>query len=296
MTSPVREHPGADERRDTDQHRDAHEHDDVDGHHGWESLSMYDELVAHAVDDDYATVSAAGGRPRTVRSSVAAVAVIAVFAALVAISAVQTRAERPAAQSERERLVAEIGEQQGFLDDKRERGAALQDQVRVLAADQPDTAGVTRVAALRRVTGQVAVSGPGVRVVVDNAEDVEEEPRGRVLDRDLQLLVNGLWLAGAEAISINGNRLTTLTSIRTAGEAITVNYRSLSPPYVVRATGDPRTLESRFLDTPSGQAWTSLQNNYGVRFDTSTSDDLDLPAAPTQRLALRYATRLGDGA
>ncbi|MFY0408249.1 DUF881 domain-containing protein [Solicola sp. PLA-1-18] len=277
MSTPVR--PRADEPQRT----------------GWDSMSMFDELVAHAVDDDYAAVTQQGPRPRTRGSLVATILVLAVFAALIAVSAVQTRAERPAAQTERDRLVAEIGQQQGFLDDKRERGAALQEQVRTLTAQRPDTTSVARLDALRRTTGQVAVTGPGVRVVADNAEDVDDEPRGRVLDRDLQLLVNGLWLAGAEAISVNGNRLTTLSSIRTAGEAITVNYRSLSPPYVVRAVGDPRTLESRFLDTPSGQAWTSLQKNYGVRFETSVSTDLELPAAPQRRLALRYATRLGDG-
>ena len=44
-----------------------------------------------------------------------------------------------------------------------------------------------------------------------------------MLDPDLQKLVNGLWAAGAEAISINGQRLTNLSAIREAGEAITVN-------------------------------------------------------------------------
>ena len=54
--------------------------------------------------------------------------------------------------------------------------------------------------------------------------------------------MNGLWTAGAEAISINGQRLTVLTAIRNGGPVINVNSRPLAPPYTVQAIGDPRTL------------------------------------------------------
>ena len=65
---------------------------------------------------------------------------------------------------------------------------------------------------------------------------------GRVYDRDLQDVVNALWLAGAEAMSINGQRLTAATAIRSAGEAILVNSRPLSPPSLVHAIGNPAPL------------------------------------------------------
>ena len=67
-----------------------------------------------------------------------------------------------------------------------------------------------------------------------------------MLDIDLQILVNGLWESGAEAISINGHRLSNLTAIRGAGDAITVDYRSLTRPYQIEAIGDPRTLPASF--------------------------------------------------
>jgi uncharacterized protein YlxW (UPF0749 family) len=107
-----------------------------------------------------------------------------------------------------------------------------------------------------------------------------------VLDTDLQLLANGLWQAGAEAIAVNGQRLTTLTAIRTAGQAITVNFRSVSPPYAVSAVGDPATLPASFLETPAGQTFTDLEANFGLRFDVESVDELTLPAAG--RLALRH--------
>ena len=70
--------------------------------------------------------------------------------------------------------------------------------------------------------------------------------RNEVLDTDLQRLVNGLWEAGAEAISLNGQRLTNLSTIRQAGGAITTNGRSLRPPYVLSVIGDKDTLPATF--------------------------------------------------
>ena len=60
-------------------------------------------------------------------------------------------------------------------------------------------------------------------MVVDDAPDTTDDKQ-RVLDLDLQKLVNGLWQVGAEAISINGQRLTSLSAIRDAGSSITVNF------------------------------------------------------------------------
>ena len=81
------------------------------------------------------------------------------------------------------------------------------------------------------------VRGPGVRVVADDAPGATTA-RNEVLDTDLQKLVNGLWEAGAEAISLNGQRLTNLSTIRQAGGAITVNAHSLRR--AVRRLGDRR--------------------------------------------------------
>ena len=94
--------------------------------------------------------------------------------------------------------------------------------------------------------------GPGVMITVDDAPSANRDARDRVLDTDLQMLANGLWKAGAEAIDINGHRLSNLTAIRSAGDAITVDYRSLTRPYEVHAIGDPRTLEARFVESSKG--------------------------------------------
>ena len=101
----------------------------------------------------------------------------------------------------------------------------------------------------------------------------------QVLSRDLQIVTNGLWQAGAEAIAINGRRLTSRSSIRFAGEAILVDYRPLSPPYVVSAIGDPDALRTGFAANDGGAYLAALENNYGVRGSIEPSDEIRLPAA-----------------
>ncbi|MGN6161086.1 MAG: DUF881 domain-containing protein, partial [Marmoricola sp.] len=134
--------------------------------------------------------------------------------------------------------------------------------------------------------GVSAVTGPGVQVVVDNAPK-SAGARGVVQDRDLQQLVNGLWQAGAEAMSINGQRVTSLTAVRTAGSAITVNYQSLTPPYVIDAIGNPATLPAQFALTDSGAAWLDLQQQLGMVFSITTKSTLSLRAATLP--SLRFA-------
>jgi uncharacterized protein YlxW (UPF0749 family) len=140
------------------------------------------------------------------------------------------------------------------------------------------------------LTGAAAVTGPGVRIVVDDNPDASSG-RQAVLDKDLQVLVNGLWTAGAEAVSINGQRVTNLTSIRVAGEAITVNLRSLSRPYTVNALGDPDQLPARFVESAAGTWWLNLKSVYGLQFTMTREESLVVPAAPP--LTLRHARRTG---
>jgi uncharacterized protein YlxW (UPF0749 family) len=103
---------------------------------------------------------------------------------------------------------------------------------------------------------------------------------GRVIDRDLQMIVNGLWQAGASDVAINGRRITPTTAIRAAGEAILVNYRPMSPPYVVSAIGsDADQLAGRFRENPAGLLLEELEAQYGVIWELQRVRNITLPAA-----------------
>ncbi|GAA3074125.1 hypothetical protein GCM10020000_68890 [Streptomyces olivoverticillatus] len=137
------------------------------------------------------------------------------------------------------------------------------------------------------LAGATPVQGPGVKVVVDDAKQAKTSgggPRessgfsdtGRVRDRDMQRIVNGLWQSGAEAIAINGQRLTALSAIRAAGDAILVDNRPLVPPYTVLAIGDGQRLSTTFQDSVDGQYLHVLQQNYGIRASISAEGEVRL--------------------
>jgi uncharacterized protein YlxW (UPF0749 family) len=141
----------------------------------------------------------------------------------------------------------------------------------------------SRLERLRIATGQTEVFGNGVTVTIDDAPLdplVTDTPPGRVIDRDLQMIVNGLWQAGATDIAINGRRITPTSAIRAAGEAILVNYRPMSPPYVVSAIGpDADKLAGRFRDNPAGLLLEELEAKYGVIWELQRVGNISLPAA-----------------
>jgi uncharacterized protein YlxW (UPF0749 family) len=132
-----------------------------------------------------------------------------------------------------------------------------------------------------------------VKLVVNDSKDASQggdgDPRetsgfsdtGRVRDRDMQRVVNGLWASGAEAVSINGQRLTALSAIRAAGEAILVDNKPLVPPYTVLAVGDGQRLSTRFQNSPDGLYLHALQENFGIRTSISVESDIKVPAAPS---------------
>ena len=143
--------------------------------------------------------------------------------------------------------------------------------------------------ALEPTTGVRAVTGPGVVLVADDSSTTDQSG-SQVVDVDIRQAVNGLWLAGAEAISVNGHRLSSRTAVRGAGNAITVDYRSLSRPYRIEAIGDSQAMLRAFPSGPGGVWWAYLKQNYGIRYDLTSADSLRLDADPG--LGVRVAERI----
>jgi uncharacterized protein YlxW (UPF0749 family) len=258
------------------------------------TMDLLAYLTAHAVDEDYAVAAARRtGTPVSARRrvGVAGALVLAVFAMLAFTAAVQTSKDSATQERERRALIDQVKARKATVVGDRStvvRLQALNARLETeLLHNTTSSGGVTAELALLSLrSGTAAVHGPGVEIVADDAAEAESD-RNKVLDSDLQKLVNGLWHAGAEAISINGERLTNLSAIRHAGSAITVNYTSLNRPYRILAIGDPKTMPARFADSTSGQAWLDLQREVGLRFTMRTQKSLRLPAADVP--GLRYA-------
>jgi uncharacterized protein YlxW (UPF0749 family) len=104
------------------------------------------------------------------------------------------------------------------------------------------------------------------------------------------LLTDALWAAGAEAISVNGERLTVLSSFRNVGVGVLVNSRPVSPPYVFDVIGNPDTLAANLLSSSVGGRWYALKNSLGFSFDVHSAGNLTLPAGePPQLRSVRGA-------
>ena len=138
----------------------------------------------------------------------------------------------------------------------------------------------------------LVTAGEGVRFTVEG--NPVGDPSQQVRDADLALLVDGLFEAGAEAISINDERLNTLGAIRNTGAAIHVNTRPLTAPYVVRAIGDTRTLQADLLETTHGSDFFSLADQLGFIVSRQNVDQMSLPAA--RKRPLRQVRAVNPGA
>ncbi len=250
-------------------------------------MDLLTSLYRDSLDPGYA----ASGKHRTRWWLVGLVAMV--IGLMIGTSVADQLRAAPAEQVERDQLVQRIEDTAAATDALRARAAELQQQNRALSegalAKDPAAAEVQRqLDLLGPATGMQAVTGPGVVLTADDADDAER--RGsKVVDIDIRQAVNGLWRSGAEAIAVNGHRLSSRTAIRGAGDAITVDYRSLTRPYRIEAIGDPNALLQDFPGTPGGAWWAYLKQNYGIRYELTSAGSLRLNADPG--LGVRNARR-----
>ncbi|MCX4702418.1 MULTISPECIES: DUF881 domain-containing protein [Streptomyces] len=264
------------------------------------SMSLLTNVMDHSLDDGYAEAAARkeaageGGLPKTLRAKLGLAAGLVLAALVVTVGAAQARVAAPVVAKEREELIDRIDRETEAADELEDSVDQLRDDVSARQrAALRDSGGSDRAELVGILSGATEVTGPGVKLVVDDAKEAtsggDGDPRetsgfsdtGRVRDRDMQRVVNGLWASGAEAVSINGQRLTALSAIRAAGDAILVDNKPLVPPYTVLAVGDGKRLSTRFQDSADGLYLHALQENYGIRTAISVEDDLRLPAAPS---------------
>ena len=263
------------------------------------SMSLLVDMMTDTLDSSYQEAAArkageqaavAAGGPRVRRRTV--VPLLVVLGVLTGTAAAQVRSQEREVDSGRAALAAEVARRTAQSDALAAELEALrvrlaQEQAEALGATSAGQSAGQELASLELASATVPVTGPGVVVRLDDAPSAEttaevrggQAAAGRVLDRDLQDAVNGLWAAGAEAVSVNDLRLSALTAIRSAGEAILVDFRPLSPPYVVRAIGDSAALERRFVTGPAGRRLATYPGLYGIGFEVRRADRLELPAA-----------------
>ncbi|PJI85585.1 DUF881 domain-containing protein [Luteimicrobium subarcticum] len=250
-----------------------------------ESMTLITEVMNHPLDPGYAEAAARRDtRTRRPAGHLAYGLVAVALGTLATVAVISLRAPSPAVVAARDVLVKQITARQAHADqltrditDASDTIAALQSQA--LAERYP---GLLKTIEDDSVaSGAAAVTGPGLVVTLTDADDAVDtdgtvDADKRVQDSDLQLVVNALWASGAEAISINGQRLTATTAIRSAGSAVLVDFVGLASPYTVDAIGDPDDLHDRFAASTATDQLDVLQESYGIRTTTKTADHLAL--------------------
>ncbi|HJQ07222.1 MAG TPA: DUF881 domain-containing protein [Nocardioides sp.] len=253
-------------------------------------------ITLQSLDEDYQVVSrrrTAAGEERRSGRRVPVVGVLLAFGLLVAVAAVQTSRDAGVDVASRDSLISRITEQRTEFAASTKRLAGLRSANTKAESTLTDlgtrlTAAQARVADLGALTGMQAVTGPAIRVSLDNAPYAD--PNSQVRDSDIALLVDGLWAAGAEAITVNGQRLTARTGIRTSGDAIEVNGNGIAPPYTILAIGDTSQMPADFLNSVSGQDFAALANQYAFRYDIHDVGQVRMAPAPSSAARLRYAS------
>jgi uncharacterized protein YlxW (UPF0749 family) len=282
--------------------------------------SLLDQVLAETLDPAYAQAAArkaarAGEEPPEAarrgrrRGRVVVALVLAVAGLLVAVTYDQAAAGERGREQVRQALLGDIDHETAGADDLTAQLNRLRRQVnstrdQALRATAVGQQALDSLASAEQGAAALPVRGPGLLVTLANAApDADSDPVGGttepdpislVRDSDLQLVVNALWAAGAEAISIDGQRLGPTSAIRFAGEAVLVDFNPVTNPYEVRVIGDPDALSREFLANPQVGALAGFYESYGMRFDFAKEKDLSLPAASLPEL--RSATAVPRGA
>lgn len=278
------------------------------------SMTLLTSMLERPLDPGYEEAAKRrreAGLPGATSTRTVVVIVMAVLTGfLFAVSAQALRPKPTAAAKVRAELVQRIEALQSEGAAREAAVSTLSKEVReyeALALQQSGGGSLTdQVKRLEVLSGTTPLTGPGLTLTLNDSESARGEPdegirpdsafqSGRVTSSDMQIVVNGLWGAGAEAISINGHRLTSTAAIRFAGQAIIVDFRPLSRPYVITALGDPDGMQQIFEPSFAGVYLSQLTQEFGISAQLARSDSLTVPGDSSVRVSVAQPIPSGIG-
>jgi uncharacterized protein YlxW (UPF0749 family) len=271
-------------------------------------MTLLVEVMERPLDPGYAEAAARRQAVREGRapdrrspSGVVLLVLVAILLGLMSASAArQLRVPQEGVAAARALLEEEIRARSAQAEDLQARSAELSAEIEnlqaaTLASRDPGLAERLRLDGL--ANGSTAVTGPGLVVTLTDGgaglTEGSDEPGSRVQYTDIRTVVNALWAAGAEAISVDDQRLTSLSAIRNAGDAVLVDLVPLpGPSYTIRAIGDTQDMQSAYARSDAPAYLQLLASGYGIESSVTARDELELPGVGAQRL--RSAEPLAD--
>lgn len=219
----------------------------------------------------------------------------AVLGFLAVLAAAQPRTV-PGRESRRLEMVDLISTQDARVRELRGEIRDLQDRIEDLRGSTGGTVDelVAEARDYELAAGETALRGPGVTVRLDDSPSSRSpsgDPNDLVVhERDIQTVVNALWAVGAEAVSLNGERLTATSAVRCAGNTLLLHGELHSPPYVVRAIGERSTLTGGLEGQPGIRRLLEASRTYGIEFDVEPGE-VAVPARSSPHLAAAVPVR-----
>ena len=186
----------------------------------------------------------------------------------------------------------------------RVKAAALTKEVDRLTSDlggagaEKDQA---RVDALKGPAGLLPVHGPAVTITLDDApkdviDAVGDDPEAAkpliVHQQDIQAVANALWAGGAEAMTIQGQRVVATTGIKCVGNVVILHGRPFSPPYRISAIGPVDRMLASVSSSPYIRLYLQVVDSSQLGWDVATTPSMDMPGytGPTELEYARPAT------
>ncbi len=173
----------------------------------------------------------------------------------------------------------------------------LRERIQTIERQGEDSAGFVsqlnaQLERARIAAGLIPLTGTGIVLQLEDSQEPGPQDGSAsdylVGSRDIRTVVDELWGAGAEAIAVNGERITQATAIIDIGSSLLINSAYLAPPYQITALG-PRDLYERLTRSPGFTDFVrSRADAYGIRLSFAEPDSVDMPAF-VGTVTLRYS-------
>ncbi|MFD0704610.1 DUF881 domain-containing protein [Alloscardovia venturai] len=147
-----------------------------------------------------------------------------------------------------------------------------------------------------------AVEGPGVTVTLSDsqkwnqvAKDADVNPNDYVVhQQDIEAVVAALWAGGAEAVTIQGERLLPTSAIKCVGNVLLLNGKQYAPPYVIAAIGDTKLMKNSLDDSEAVKIYKQYVDADGLGWQLDTSQLLHFKEVSISPQPMKYATVVED--
>jgi uncharacterized protein YlxW (UPF0749 family) len=262
------------------------------------STALLDQLLSDPLDPGYRAAASNGSARRWWDGPVVWLGCLAVGLVLM-VAYQQSHRSAPAREVARRELVSRIHALQSAGNGMESTAKKLAAQVAALR-DAQLTGSSDQVKSLEVSAGAVAVTGAGIDIqLADPPQATPSMGTGRpgtvpqvtpvLRDLDIRAVVNQLWASGAEAIAVNGVRLTATSAIRVAGESVLVDFLPIASPYTIAAIGDRDRLLVGFADSAIARSLKTKEAVNGISFKFSGKSVVRLPGVTVPQP--RYAAR-----